>query len=341
MRPRSELPDSLRALASRQAGVVSRSQLVAGGLTRGAIERVAGDAVRVGHGVYLLAHPDLALEPTWEARLWAGLLMGESSRSAPEPGRPCLAGLAAAVLHGLAEFDWESTSDEPHTFTRAHDIEVLVAPGRRMSAVTGYRFTRVAASERSVTSFGDLTATGVADTVFDLCAGASPQEAVAWVDRACQRRLITPRELSGALTRRSRVAHRRLIDTILRDQQEGTTSELERVYRDRVERPHGLPRGRRQPRDGQRLLDVLYEVFALVVELDGKIGHVEGGAWRDRRRDNAHTVRGARSLRYGWHECAATPCAIAWEVGGLLVDLGWGGAPQACDDCPPELRQSV
>lgn len=341
MRPRTQLPSSLLALASRQAGVVSRSQLAAGGLTRGAIARVARDSVRVGHGVYLLANPGLTLDPTWEARLWAGLLMGESSRSAFEPGRPCLAGLAAAVVHGLAELDWERKGDEPHTFTQTHDIEVLVAPGRRMSSVKGYRFTRVAASERSVSTVGDIAATSVADTVFDLCAGVSPQVAVAWVDRACQRRLITPREMFEALSRRSRVAHRGLIAEVLRDQQEGTTTELERAYRDRVERPHGLPQGRRQARDGQRLLDVLYELFALVVELDGKLGHVESGAWRDRCRDNAHTVRGARSLRFGWHECTATPCAVAWEVGRLLVALGWDGEPQACDNCPADLRQSA
>lgn len=54
----------------------------------------------------------------------------------------------------------------------------------------------------------------------------------------------------------------------------------EHAYLTRVERPHGLPRPRRQAvPPGQRVLrDVDYEASGLVVELDGRLFHSSAGA---------------------------------------------------------------
>lgn len=75
------------------------------------------------------------------------------------------------------------------------------------------------------------------------------------------------------------------------------------------------------------MIDVQYERFQLIVELDGRLGHE---LHRDHRRDNASTVLGYSSLRYGWVAVTTTPCAVAAEVAATLTRHGWRGQPQAC-----------
>ena len=330
-----DLTPELRALADRQAGVLSRRQLVVGGLGRHTIDRLVSRWLRFGPGVCLVTHSHVALEPAWESRLWAGLLLGEGgSRQPTVPGLPCVGGLAAAVQHRLVARAGEGVLDDRRAFGDSDDIDIYVPPGRRVTPVVGYRFVRSVEPSRAAGAERELTITGVDDTVLDLVDLGAPADAVDWVDRACQRRLTTPQNLLRALEARSRARRRARLRALLQDQVEGLTSQLERTYRDRVERPHGLPRARRQVRDGQQLLDCDYDW--LVVELDGRLGHVEAGRWRDRRRDNRHTVRGRPSLRYGWQECTLTPCEVACEVGRMLRALGWAGHPTPCADCPPE-----
>lgn len=330
-----DLTPALRALVARQAGAVSRRQLIVGGLGRHTVERLTSRWRPFGPGVYFVTHAHVALEPTWESRLWAGLLLGEGgSALPPEAGLPCVGGLAAAVQHRLVARAGEGGPVDRRAFCDSDDIDVYVPPARRVSPVAGYRFVRSVEPSRAAGAQGELTITGVDDTVLDLADLGGPADAVDWVDRACQRRLTTPQRLMEALEARSRARHRARLRALLGDQVEGLTSQLERIYRDQVERPHGLPRARRQARDGQQSLDCDYDW--LVVELDGRLGHVEAGRWRDRRRDNRHTVRGRPSLRYGWQECTLTPCEVAWEVGGMLRALGWPGRPTPCADCPPD-----
>lgn len=332
-----QLSEDLRSLAAKQAGVLARGQLLTGGVSRRGIERLSATWPTVSAGVYQvnrLADED----PPWEARLWAGLLIAEAhARTNTTPGLPCIGGLAAAAHHGLVPHTTKTRHDtDRHAFTAAHDIDVFVPAGRRVRRdVEGYRFVRSAEASRATRSTGDLAVTGVEDTVLDVIELGTAAEAVEWVDRACQSRLTTPKSLIEVARSRTRLRHRRVVLSTLTDQVEGVTSELERIYRDEVEIPHGLPAARRQVRDGQQLLDNYYE--GLVVELDGKIGHVGRGRHRDRRRDNRHVVRGRRSLRYGWFDCTHTPCEVAWEVGSLLVATGWGGFPEYCPNCPPDV----
>lgn len=108
-----------------------------------------------------------------------------------------------------------------------------------------------------------------------------------------------------------------------------------------VERAHGLPKGSRQSvrRAGRfestvrAFRDVLYEEYGLVVELDGRTGHVDEGRLRDLRRDNVTTLRGERTLRYGWIDVTVEPCLTAYQVAGGLRLGGWDGAPTRCGKC--------
>lgn len=334
------LPEPLLELAVAQAGVLSRGQLLTAGVGRRAIGRLIEHWSPLGPGVYQVNRLTPGEPTPWSARLWAGLLIAEpQATTASTPGLPCIGGLAAAVQHGLVERTAEARHEQDrHAFTKAHDIDIYVAAERRVRALApGYRFVRCYDPERACHATGDPTLTGIDDTVLDVLTLGEESDVADWIDRACQRRLTTPAALLAALRRRRRLKHRRLVLSLLDDQIDGVTSALERIYRDDVERPHGLPQAHRQVRDDGRLLDCVYD--ALVVELDGKLGHIGVGRWRDRRRDNAHTVRGRRSLRYGWQDCTREPCEVAWEVGGMLVLGGWDGRPTPCPNCPPDLLQ--
>jgi hypothetical protein len=134
---------------------------------------------------------------------------------------------------------------------------------------------------------------------------------------------------------------RRLVEGLLADVAEGAQSPLELRYRNDVERAHGLPTGTRQAaRRSGRLeatarsyRDVLYDDFGLVVELDGKAGHVDRGRLRDLRRDNVTTLRGERTLRYGWFDVTEEPCLSAFQVAAGLRLGGWTGLPTRCWRC--------
>ncbi len=94
-----------------------------------------------------------------------------------------------------------------------------------------------------------------------------------------------------------------------------------------------FPAGVRQRRLAGRTtrwVDVDLDQFAVRIELDGRLGHVEDGAFRDRQRDNAATRSGRASLRYGWGEVFGSACAVAAEVAAVLMARGWTGQPRRC-----------
>ena len=121
---------------------------------------------------------------------------------------------------------------------------------------------------------------------------------------------------------------------ILRDVSCGAYSVLEQEYLKRVERPHGLPVGDRQRRDGDgpRVVfrDVDYPMWSTVVELDGRLGHEAArDRWRDLDRDLAATVSGSLTLRVGWQQVLEA-CRLADQVSRVLRARGWSGPSRAC-----------
>lgn len=302
----------LRELAREQAGVISRAQAVESGLTRHVIDRLraSGSWQVLGPGVYWTHR----VPTSWLGRAWAGVLIG-----GPESA---LAGRAAAVLHGLAE-------GEPLP------IRILVPHGTRLVDRPWVRFQRQRDNVRMRVTPALPPRSPVEDTVLDLCAEGEPADVVSWVTTAVQRRLTSPARLLAALRARRAIQHRKLIEEILDDAQSGVHSPLEYRFGRDVLRSHGLPPGRRQFRivRTKRLADVAYEEFRLLVELDGRIGHVEGGMWRDRKRDNAHAVAGWLTLRFGWRELVQEPCAVAADIAGVLRDRGWTGRLRTCPAC--------
>ena len=165
--------------------------------------------------------------------------------------------------------------------------------------------------------------TTLEETVLDL-ADVSPtaEDAVAWAIKACQRRLTTPDRITAALARRNRVRWRRDLTDAVAEVRTGVHSPLELRYLRDVERKHGLPRGDRQAviiRSGTRqYADVRYTEYGVVVELDGVLAHPAEARKYDSRRDNANTLDGFQTLRYGWVPVAYHACAVAREVADLL-----------------------
>jgi hypothetical protein len=140
------------------------------------------------------------------------------------------------------------------------------------------------------------------------------------------------------MNRRSRLARRSLIDAALTDIAGGTCSTLERAYLHYVERPHRLPRPRRQHRpEGLRVMrDADYEDFGVVIELDGRAFHDNATARdNDLERDLDARVHDAReTIRLGWGQVVRRPCSTAFKIGALLQRKGWRGRPIRCPRCP-------
>jgi hypothetical protein len=177
--------------------------------------------------------------------------------------------------------------------------------------------------------------TRIEETVLDLAHFATTrQEALAWVFSSCASRLTTPERLTEAMPLRRRLRWRADLARALAEASCGVHSVLEYRYLNGVERPHGLPAGKRQwlTRRGSRhqYSDVAYEEYDTLVELDGRAAHPEAARWRDIRRDNAHAADGRVTLRYSWTEVSERGCEVAREIAATLHRRGWTGTLSRC-----------
>jgi hypothetical protein len=173
--------------------------------------------------------------------------------------------------------------------------------------------------------------------------GKDVAAAFAALARVCSTRRTTPQRILQVLATRQRVCGRSTLEAMLADLRDGACSILERGYLHRVERAHGLPRGKRQSRSTAtgRLTyrDVHYRAQGVVVELDGRAFH---DSPRDRDRDafrdlaelcrsDLVTTRVTYGLVYN------DPCSTAVLIGDLLRRRGWPGRPRNCPRCRTEL----
>ncbi|WP_235537148.1 hypothetical protein [Nocardioides sp. Soil805] len=111
---------------------------------------------------------------------------------------------------------------------------------------------------------------------------------------------------------------------------------LEHGYLVRVVRPHGLPLGDRQVRDGRgdrvAYRDVEHD-DGLVVELDGRLVH-DSARQRDldMERDLDAALVGKDTVRLGWGQVFDRPCRTAAKIAGLHLARGWVGRVHPCGD---------
>ncbi|OYO00524.1 hypothetical protein CGZ95_07720 [Enemella evansiae] len=256
-------------------------------------------------GVYAV-HP---LPIDWLARAWTGVLIGGETA--------LVGGWAAAHLHGFA--------NEP----RLIQIWVGKTPPRPRPQI----YFRRDGHGRTATQDG-IPRTGVVDTVLDLCQRSTADGVASLIAEACNKTAVTPDELAEAVGRRVTLGQRELIRECLEAVTGGADSALERRYLLDVEQAHGLPTAHRQSwTDQATRVDALLAEYGVVVELDGRKGHIGTGAFRDLRRDNEHQTRGLITLRYGWDDLVFRPCEVARQIAMVLMQRGWPGPMTRCAHC--------
>lgn len=308
--------ERVEAIAAHQAGVCTTAQARAAGLPADAIRRLltGGRWTSLHRGVHLIEPGPAQLS----ARIWAAhLALGPAG---------VVGGTTAARYWGLDEAI--IPPGEPIT---------MVMPDGCSRRARGVRVTRVPMPELLAHPARIPPVLTIEHTVLSAVADArTDYAAVEVILRACRLRLTTPDRLLAVAATRPRLRRRGLLVQICAEVRDGVTSELEKRYRSHVARPHGLPPGHTQApaevgprRRGYR--DVLYEAQAVIVELDGRLGHEqESEVLRDQERDNHATLTGRATLRFGWLAVVGDACVVAGQVDALLRVRGWMGTIRPC-----------
>ncbi len=308
----------LHELLQAQSGVVARRQVLAAGGGDADLARLVRrrELRRVVEGVYV----DHTGPLTADQRAWAAVLFYW-------PAALCH---RSALPHaGLAE-------------PRAIDetIHVAIDQARKGSPIAGVRVHRVTRLDQVVLTNLSPPRVRIEHAVLQVAADAPTERAaVAILADACRARHTTPARLLNRLATLPNLRHRRVLSAILSDVAAGAHSVLEQMYLTRVERAHGLPTARRQRRvQGGRspaYRDVEYLDHALIVELDGRLGHEETlDRWADLDRDIAAAVTQSRTLRLGFGQ-VLEPCRVADALARVLAAHGWTGTPRRCGPgCP-------
>ena len=231
------LSESCQQLLEEQGGVIARWQAPAVGLDPSLIDR----RLRQGRWqpLYRGIYATFTGRPERESHMWGAVL-----RAGPGAA---LSYQTAAELDGLTD-------------TRITAIHVTVSSqqqfkvsGAERSAtaprVIVHRSARLATARHPVRV---PPRTRVEETVLDLAeASACFDDALAWTVAACERRRTTHIALLTAMGVRPRMRWRAELTAALDDIGGGAHSVLEFRYVRGVERPHGLPAGRRQARQSR------------------------------------------------------------------------------------------
>lgn len=305
--------EAISQLLALQAGVVSRRQVTARGLTDADIARRLRrrEWASVHQGVYV----DHTGELTWLQKAWAAVLFSWPSalshesavRAGEGPGRPGADDLS---------------------------IHVMVARHRNIVAPAKVRIHRRAGFDEHVLWHRSPPRVRYEYAALDVAAAATTDfEAVAVLAKAVQSRRTTARRLQHALDVRKRLPRRAWMNGVLRDVAEGSCSVLELGYLRQVERAHGLPRAQRQQigagRVGRVYRDASYG--RQLVELDGRLFHdTAEGRDRDFDRDLTALASGKVTARVSYGQVFGRPCWTAGQVGRLLQAQGWTGSPVPC-----------
>lgn len=298
----------LETIARRQAGVLSRDQ-ARRFLTEEAIRhRLTSRRWRRIHpGVYLTSSG----QADWRARAHAALLHCG-------PGAALSLGSAAYLL-GLSE-------KAPAV------LNVVIPNGRKVAAVPGVRIRRSRADETVIRR--GLRVTAPARTVLDLAdqRGLGAEAAIALAADAVRSRRLSGQELTDALGRRARHRHRQALRLALGEIDQGTQSLLEVRTLRRVIRAHALPPFALQvlDRDCGVRRDFECQEYGVILEVDGRLGHLGAGRLADYRRDREAARTGRITLRAGWHDVSESPCELAADLLGALRARGYPGRLRAC-----------
>lgn len=293
-------PDrQIAALAGVQHGVVSRAQLAAAGLGRGAIaHRIEiGWLHRVHRGVYAAGHPNLTA---------GGHRMAAVLACGPE----------AVLSHRSAGAHWGLRASAAARI----DVALPGRGGRR--ARNGIRVHRLGSLDTAdVTTHDAVPVTTLARTLLDLATVASRRAVERAVEEAERLRLFDLREVEDLLDRTPGCAGRVALGAVLRELEPGSTltrSELEELFLALCDEQL-LPRPAVNARLGEYEVDFLWRAQRLAIETDGRASHATRAAFEaDRARDARLTVAGYRVVRFTHRQLTRESRAIAAVLAGLL-----------------------
>jgi very-short-patch-repair endonuclease len=280
-------------LASRQHGVVARTQLLRAGLTEHEIRgRVrSGALLRVHRGVYRVGHR----APSLEARYLAAVLASGDGA--------LLSGRAAAHLFGLLK----GNAPPPE----------VTARGKKR--IAGVRVCRAAIDPLDRATYRGIPITTVPRTLTDLAADL-PLDALA---RACHeagvRYRTTPAQVNAVLQRRApNIPGAQNLRRVIHGDARVTLSVLERRFLELL-RENRLPPPRTNRPAGAYRVDCRWPDRRLTVELDSYRFHHSRHAWeQDRRRDREARARGDELRRYTWGDVFEEPAQTVAELRRLL-----------------------
>lgn len=301
--------EGLRAVLARQAGVVTRAQLRALGLSRPAVETMLRrrELVPVHPGVYVdhTGAPS-PLQRRWAAVLYAGPAALHLSHAAPDP-------------------------------PDAGPVDVAIDWTRRVATRGGVRVHRVRDLEDHVR--WNLSPPRVRielATIIRAEKAATDADAIAVMTAAVGSRLTTADRLRSVMDARRRVRRRALLAALLDDLAAGTHSLLEHGFLTRVVRPHRIPEPSRRQSErtggsGTEYRDVEYADQGRHFELDGRAGHDDPRSRdRDADRDLDDEADGLTTVRLRWRQVFGSPCRTAERVARILQRGGWTGRAEPC-----------
>jgi very-short-patch-repair endonuclease len=249
-RERDSIIEGLARTAERQGGVVSRSQAYAAGLTRGEVR--AQVMARRWQRVWTRSVCLHTGEVTPLGRQWAAVFEGGD--------RAMLDGEASLVASGLRHYE-------------VSVLRVSVPRGVKPLRATGLdirRTRRWSAAERVVTGV-PRTRVPVAAVRAAMWA-ASDKQAALLLTMPVQQGMTTPELIGRALLSVRRDRRRALMHAVVTDLLGGVRSLGELDFARQCRR-RGLPEPSRQRvrrgKDGRYYLDVIWDDFGLVVEIDG------------------------------------------------------------------------
>jgi very-short-patch-repair endonuclease len=293
MGPKNRTVDEvIGRIASRQHGVVTRTQLLVAAVSDKEIRRrlERKSLIRVHRGVYRVGHR----APSIEARYLAAVLAcGDGA---------VLSGRAAGFLWGLLK-------------GAAPPPEVTTPKDRNIKGVQTKRARR---GEINATKRHGIPITTVPRTLVDL-SSLLPSADLA---RACHEAGVlhqtTPRHVEEILSKRPNTPGAKQLRKVMHGDVHVTLSALERRFLERLDEA-GLPRPVTNKPAGTKRVDCRWPQHNLTVELDSYRYHRSRHAWElDRRREREAHARGDEFRRYTRDDVYEQPQQMLVELSALL-----------------------
>ncbi|HTU96495.1 MAG TPA: type IV toxin-antitoxin system AbiEi family antitoxin domain-containing protein [Solirubrobacteraceae bacterium] len=270
------------ALAGRQHGHVTRTQLLALGLHRGAITaRLESERyIAVHHGVYCIGprrHDPISRAAAAVLACGPDALLSHAS--------------AASLWGFLARWSFP--------------LHVTVRGDRKRPGITVHRCPSLDRSDSSLQQ--GVRVTAVARTVLDIAPTLSHKQLTRVVNDARRDGHLRLAALSDVLSRNPRHPGTKLLRPFLEDPRNPTDSPFEDDFLAFVKR-YGLPVPQTNVWLHGRKVDVFYPEANLIVELDGRGFHSDPDAFRDdRERDAENLKHGLTTLRMTTDRLELTP----------------------------------